>query len=76
MTENEWTRVIANKLLPTIAPLRVSTLRKIPYLREIEAYSPDWIPVDREPESFETDMVIYEESTGRRSHSSRQRCAN
>lgn len=64
MIENEWTRAIADKLLPTISPLRVSTLRKIPYLREIEAYSPDWIPVDREPESFETDMVIYEESTG------------
>ena len=64
MTENEWTRSIADKLEPVIAPLRISTLQKIPYLREIEAYSLDWTPVDREPESFETDMIIYEESAG------------
>ena len=25
-------------------------------------YAPDWTPVDREPVSFETDMVVYEES--------------
>jgi len=64
MTENEWTRSIADKLEPLIAPLCISTLQKIPYLREIEAYSQDWTPVDREPESFETDMVVYEESAG------------
>ncbi len=64
MTENEWTRLIADKLEPVIAPLRISTLQKIPYLREIEAYSLDWTPVDRDPESFETDMVVYEESVG------------
>ena len=61
MTENEWTRIIADKLSSSIAPLTLSTQQKIPYLQEIESYSIDWIPNYRAPDSFETDMAIYEQ---------------
>ena len=74
MTENEWTRIIANKLAPAIVPLMVSTQQKIPYLQEIESYNTyntssdtvhtDWIPNYRAPDSFETDMTVYEKKDG------------
>ena len=61
MTENEWTRIIADKLSSSIAPLTLSTQQKIPYLQEIESYDIDWTPNYRAPDSFETDMAIYEQ---------------
>ena len=64
MTENEWTRIIADKLSSSIVPLTISTQQKIPYLQEIESYTYDWIPNYRAPDSFETDMTVYEKKDG------------
>lgn len=70
MTENEWTRSILDKLAPVIAPLMISTQQKIPYLQEIESYQTssdtvaDWIPNYRTPDSFETDMIVFEQKDG------------
>ena len=64
MTENEWTKSIAEKLAAEITPLRIETQKKIPYRQEIESFSENWEPNYRKPDFFETDLVIYEHREG------------
>jgi len=64
MTENEWTKSIAEKLAAEITPFRIKTQKKIPYRQEIESFSENWEPNYRKPDFFETDLVIYEQRGG------------
>jgi len=63
MDENEWVEYVSNFLTLTNLSenIKVDTLKKLPYAREILEYDLNFKPSQEFSMKFETDLLIYEE---------------
>lgn len=66
MTENQWTQSICEALNRSDLghDIHVTTLCKLPYAFEIDAFDDNWQVLSKHSTSFETDMLIYEARDG------------
>ncbi len=69
MTENEWTKMICDKLAKDLKflDLQVDVLQRIPYANMITSYTMEegkWEPNELVSSLFETDLVVYENISG------------
>jgi hypothetical protein len=64
MNEKEWTESIKEYLFSIKLPdnIKVDTLTKLPYAREIMEYKTDFKPKPEPSKVFETDLLIYEQT--------------
>jgi len=64
MNEKQWVESIKDFLSSTDLPnnIKVDTLVKLPYAREILEYEPDFEPSEEASVRFETDLLVYEQT--------------
>jgi len=67
MTETEWTKKISDELNIELLSkgLHSQVGQKIPYSIEISSYGTDWTPYFLAPDFYETDLIVYEEKSGK-----------
>ncbi len=64
MREEQWVESIKTFLSSEISSdiLKIETLKRLPYAREVLSYDADFNPLNESSELFETDLLIYEQA--------------